>query len=82
MRRIKSRYTPEHSSRVNVAESELSAMILQCLSGRCMGDRSEPRTRTAAWSVEANARRCGVEWRMKIDDACCKPKSVYAIAIL
>lgn len=57
-------------------------MILECLSGRCIGDLSELRTRIAAWSVGVNARRCGVEWRMKIDDACCKPKSVYPIAIL
>ena len=66
---------------MNVAECELSAMTLQCLSGRCMGDLSEPRTRIAAWSAEVNVRRCGVGWPMKIDDACCKPESVYPIVI-
>ena len=77
VRRIEFCYTPKHGSWLNVAECELSAMTRQCLSGRRIGELSELRTEIAVWSTDVNARQRGVEWRMKIDDARCKLKTVY-----
>ena len=82
VRRIEFCYTPKHGSWLNIAECELSAMTRQCLSGRRIGDLGELRTQIAAWSTDVNTRQRGVEWRMKIDDARCKLKSVYPKVIL
>ena len=71
------RYTPKHGSWLNIAENELSAMTRQCLSGRRIGDLETLRAEIAAWSLDVNTRQRGVDWRMKIDDARRKLKSVY-----
>ena len=52
-------------------------MTRQCLSGRRIGDLETLRAAVAAWSADVNARQRGVDWRMKIDDARRKLKSVY-----
>ena len=77
VRRIDFRYTPKHGSWLNIAENELSAMTRQCLSGRRIGDLETLRAEIAAWSADVNAHQRGVDWRMKIDDARRKLKSVY-----
>ena len=77
VRRIDFRYTPKHGSWLNIAENELSAMTRQCLNGRRIGDLETLRAEIAAWSADANTRQRGVDWRMKIDDARRKLKSVY-----
>ena len=82
VRRIEFRYTPKHGSWLNIAECELSAMTRQCLNGRRIGDLDELWTQIAAWSTDINTRQRGVEWRMKIDDARYKLKSVYPKVIV
>ena len=77
VRRIDFRYTPKHGSWLNIAENELSAMTRQCLNGRRIGGLETLRAEIAAWSADANTRQRGVDWRMKIDDARRKLKSVY-----
>ena len=77
VQRIDFRYTPKHGSWLNIAENELSAMTRQCLSGRRIGDLETLRAEIAAWSLDVNTRQRGVDWRMKIDDARRKLKSVY-----
>ena len=77
VRRINFCYTPKHGSWLNIAENELSAMTRQCLSERRIGDLQTLRDEIAAWSKDVNTRQRGVDWRMKIDDARRKLKSVY-----
>ena len=77
VRRIEFRYTPKHGSWLNIAENELSAMTRQCLTGRRIGDLDTLRAEIAAWATDVNERQRGVDWRMKIDDARLKLKSVY-----
>ncbi len=82
VRRIEFSSTPQHGSGLNIAENELSAMTRQCLSGRRIGDLETLRTEIAAWSEGVNTRQRGVDWRMKIDDARRRLKTVYAKILL
>ena len=77
VRRIVFCYTPKHGSWLNIAESELSAMTRQCLSGRRLGDLETLCSEIAAWSTDVNRRQRGVDWQMDIDDARRKLKSIY-----
>jgi hypothetical protein len=77
VRRLEFRRTPKHSSWLNVAESELSAMTRQCLRGRRFGTVEELRQETAAWQQRTNDKQRGVDWQFRIDDARTKLKSLY-----
>ena len=77
VRRIEFRHTPKHGSWLNIAENELSSMTRQCIGGRRIGDLKALREQIRAWSNDVNKTQRGVDWQMKIDDARCKPKSVY-----
>lgn len=70
-------YTPKHGSWLNIAENELSALTRQCVGRRRLGDMETLREETRAWSKDVNNRQKGVDWRMKIEDARYKLKSVY-----
>ncbi len=82
VRRIEFCYTPQHGRGLNIAENELSAMTRQCLCGRRIGHLETLRTEIAAWSEGVNTRQRGVDWRMKIDHARRKFKSVYPTLLL
>jgi hypothetical protein len=77
VRRIEFCYTPKHGSCLNIAKNELSSLTRQCVSGRRFGDVHTLRTETKAWSSVVNSTQRGVDWRMKIDDARSKLKSIY-----
>lgn len=77
VRRIDFCFTPKHGSWLNIAENELSSMTRQCLAGRRLGALGILRKEIAAWSADVNHTQRGVDWRMKIDDARYKLKSVY-----
>lgn len=77
VRRIHFCHTPKHGSWLNVAETELSALTRQCLTGRRIGDLKTLQAEIAAWAQDVNTTQRGVDWRMKIKDARCKLKSVY-----
>ena len=70
-------YTPKHGSWLNIAENELSSLTRQCVGRRRLGDMKTLREETRAWSKDVNNRQKGVDWRMKIEDARYKLKSVY-----
>ena len=70
-------YTPKHGSWLNIAENELSSLTRQCVGRRRIGDIETLREETRAWSEDINNRQKGVDWRMKIEDARYKLKSVY-----
>lgn len=77
VRRVEFCHTPKHGSWLNIAENELSAMTRQCITGRRFATLEELRAETTAWHVESNARRPGVDWQFKVDDARVKLKSIY-----
>ena len=82
VRRIEFRYTPKHGSWLNIAENELSAMTRQCLSDRRIGALETLQAEIAAWSTAVNGRQRGVDWRMTVDDARFKLKSIYPKILL
>ncbi len=82
VRRIECCYTPQHGRGLNSAENELSAMTRQGWSGRRIGDLETLRTELAAGSEGVSTRQRGVDWRMKIDDARRKLKTVYSKILL
>lgn len=77
VRRLHFCHTPKHGSWLNVAENELSALTRQCITGRRIGDLKTLQAEISAWAQDINNIQRGVDWRMKIDDARCKLKSVY-----
>lgn len=77
VKRLEFHYTPKHGSWLNIAESELSVLTRQCLSGRRIGDIETLRRETQAWSETTNDRQRGVDWQFKIEDARTKLKSLY-----
>lgn len=77
VRRIEFHHTPKHGSWLNVAENELSSLTRLCVSGRRFGDSETLSSETEAWSNDVNSTQRGVDWRMKLDDARVKLKSVY-----
>lgn len=77
VRRINFCFTPKHGSWLNIAENELSSMTRQCIGGRRLGELRTLQQEIRAWSIDVNKIQRGVDWRMKIDDARYKLKSVY-----
>jgi hypothetical protein len=81
-RRVEFCYTPKHGSWLNIAENELSSMTRQCLHDRRIGELAKLQEEIGAWSLDVNSTQRGVDWRMKIDDARYKIKSVYPKILL
>lgn len=77
VRRIEFHHTPRHGSWLNIAENELSSLTRQCTSRRRFPDEGTLRRETKSWSTDVNTMQRGVDWRMKVDDARCKLKSIY-----
>jgi hypothetical protein len=69
-------YTPKHSSWLNVAECELSALSRQCLARR-IESMAMLTVETAAWEAERNASQTGVDWQFTATDARIKLKRLY-----
>jgi len=70
-------HTPKHGSWLNIAESELSCMTRQCISGRRFATVEHLRAETTAWNLHRNTHQRGVDWQFKLDDARTKLKSIY-----
>jgi hypothetical protein len=77
LRRLEFCYTPKHGSWLNIAENELSSMTRQCIKDRRFPTIEVIRKETTAWHQHSNARRRGVDWQFKIENARVKLKSVY-----
>jgi hypothetical protein len=69
VRRIQFCYTLKHGSWLNVAECELSCLTSQCLRGRRIGNLKYLQPEIRIWLEKTNAKRRGVDWQFKIDDA-------------
>ena len=69
-------YTPKHGSWLNIAESELSVLVRQCLSRR-IPTLLEIQRLITIWQNNRNNKYSKVNWHFSIDDARTKLKSLY-----
>lgn len=70
-------YTPKHGSWLNIAESELSSLSLQCLGNQRIKSIDELNDLLKAWEVDRNSRQKGVNWQFTAEDARIKLKRLY-----
>jgi hypothetical protein len=75
-RRLEIQHTPKHGSWLNVAEIELKALSVQCISGR-IADLPTLVRQVEAWERERNGRAVGVDWQFTAPDARIKLKHLY-----
>ena len=80
-RRLEIHYTPKHGSWLNIAETELSALSIQCLGARRIPCVEGLNGELAAWRVRRNASQKGVDWQFTADDARVRLKRLYPIII-
>jgi len=74
--RLEIHHTPQHGSWFNMAETELSVLVTQCLDRR-LPDK-EPLTReVAAWERQRNTAECRIDWQFTTQDARIKLKRLY-----
>lgn len=71
-------YTPEHGSRLNVAEIELGVLAGQCLDRR-LPDRETLEQEVAAWVSAGNAAIKAIDWRFTAADARIKLDHLYPV---
>jgi transposase len=74
-------YTPKHGSWLNIAETELSSLSIQCLGKQRVNSIEELNEILAAWEVDRNARQKGVNWQFSMEDARIKLKRLYPTPI-
>lgn len=74
--RLEIHHTPKHGSWLNIAEIELSALSMQCLSRR-IPDINALRRETKGWERDRNTRQKGVDWQLTTRDARIKLKRLY-----
>jgi hypothetical protein len=72
--RFEWRYTPKHSSWLNLAESELGVLASRCLDQR-IPDKQTVADEVAAWAAKRSAHHA--DWRFTTKDARVKLKSLY-----
>jgi hypothetical protein len=70
-------YTPKHGSWLNIAESELSSLSIQCLGTRRIKVIDELNESLSVWEVDRNRRQKGVNWQFTAEDARIKLKRLY-----
>jgi hypothetical protein len=75
-RKLEIVHTPKHGSWLNVAESELSVLTRQCLSGH-IAELAIVETQAKAWSSGRNHQQKGVHWQFTTDDARTKLYDIY-----
>jgi hypothetical protein len=69
-------YTPKHGSWLNIAEIEINAMIVQCLSRR-IPQIEQMRSEVNAWAKQRNELRRKINWQFTTDDARIKLRRLY-----
>jgi transposase len=70
-------YTPKHGSWLNIAESELSSLSIQCLGNQRIKSIGELNEILTAWEVDRNIRQKGVNWQFTAQNARIKLKRLY-----
>ena len=74
--RLEIHSTPKHGSWLNIAESELSVLTMQCLNRR-LPDLETLTKETQQWEQRRNATQKGVDWQFSTLDARIKLKRLY-----
>lgn len=75
-KRLEIHFTPKHGSWLNIAEIELSALTLQCLSRRLPSIESL-QEELQAWKTQRNADKKLVEWHFTTEQARHKLRHLY-----
>ena len=70
-------YTPKHGSWLNIAETELSSLSLQCLGNQRINSIDDLNIALSAWEIDRNTRQKGVNWQFTAEDARIKLKRLY-----
>lgn len=70
-------YTPKHGSWLNIAETELSALTMQCLGNRRIRSLEELNGTISDWEKERNKKQVGVKWHFTAEDARINLKRLY-----
>lgn len=70
-------YTPKHGSWLNIAETELSSLSVQCLGNQRINYLEELNEIISAWESDRNTRQKGVNWQFTTEDARIKLKRLY-----
>lgn len=81
MQKFEFHYTPKHGSWLNIAETELSSMSMQCLGNQRIPDIHELNEMLAEWERDRNQRQKGVNWQFTTKDARIKLKRLYPIPL-
>jgi hypothetical protein len=76
IRRLEIHHTPKHGSWLNVAEIELKALSVQCISRR-IEDLATLRHEVGAWERERNRKTVAVDWHFTTQDARVRLKHLY-----
>lgn len=74
--RIEWHYTPKHGSWLNMAETEISVLSRQCLSGR-FDCQAQVVRQVEPWEKDRNARKVRIHWTFTIAAARKKLSKVY-----
>ena len=74
--RLEIHYTPKHGSWLNMAETELSVLAMQCLNRRIPAMEDLERE-VEAWEDDRNETTKGVDWQFTTDDARVKLRRLY-----
>jgi hypothetical protein len=69
-------YTPKHGSWLDMAESELGVLSVQCLNRR-ISDKKSLIRETAAWGKYRNKHHAKADWQFTTDDARIKLRHLY-----
>lgn len=74
--RLEIHYTPKHGSWLNIAETELSVLAMQCLERR-IPTKEDLTVEVKAWEDERNNATRGVDWQFTTVDARVKLRRLY-----
>jgi len=69
-------YTPKHGSWLDMAESELGVLSVQCLDRR-IPDQRMLKEEVEAWELDRNKKHAKADWRFTTDNARVKLKRLY-----
>lgn len=81
MKKFEFHYTPKHGSWLNIAETELSSLSMQCLGNQRIPQIDELNEMLAEWEKDRNQRQKGVNWQFTTEDARIKLKRLYPTPI-
>lgn len=77
LQKFEMHYTPKHGSWLNIAETELSALAMQCLGNRRIRSLEELNNTISDWEKDRNKKQIGVKWHFTAEDARIKLKRLY-----